>query len=800
MDKSRINRLAKFVDWCATHIKGDEKGEAQIFLDRLFIAFGQRGCLDVGGTPEFRIRKSKEDGGGTAFADYVWKPVVLIEMKKRGENLARHRRQAFDYWVRLVPDRPAYVVLCNFDEFLIYDFNALLDEPMDRVSLAELPEHYGPLAFLFPTREKPHFRIDRIAVTRGAADLLAQCHGKLKDRSDVGPDTAQRFILQMLIALFSEDIGLLPKYFVAELLNECTDPPKAFDLLGGLFRAMNNPRGAGGGRYKDVSYFNGGIFAEPAPVELGSDEAEMLRHAAEYNWSQISPDIFGTIFQHSMDKDERHKYGGYYTTPADIMKIVGPTIVEPWRALIDAARSVNDLRALHQRLASYRVLDPACGSGNFLYIAYRELKRIEARIIERLSEIAPSRYEDQRAFSFVTSRQFFGMDIIPFAVELAKVTMTLGHKLAIDELHIEEAALPLDNLDENITCRDALIDKSGALVKWPAADVIIGNPPFLGAKRLKPEHGADYVNAVRKAFPDVPGMADYCVYWIRRAHDNLPPCRPDDPVAGRAGLVGTQNIRNNKSREGGLDHVVKTGVVVEAVDNQPWSGEANVHVSIVNWVKLPPPEVDVEGRVASIDPKRLPKTLADKLLIPAKRKLWKKDEPYMPLFDKSDGKRRRTRTPGKRSWRRKDKSFELIFHECPHINSALSYKTDVSGAKVLTCNERTCYTGQYPRHKGFMLNEAQAKGLRWRSENSEVIWPFFAGAEVLTQESPDRYVIDFQIKPILEAQKHPAPFKILQTHVLPHIERKAASERATTGKETGRMACSEVVSPFATAL
>jgi hypothetical protein len=110
-------KLSEFMTWCAKYITGDEKGQAQVSLDRLFQAFGQPGSLDVGDTAEFRIRKADEDDGGTAFADYVWKPVVLIEMKKRGENLQRHYRQAFDYWMRLVPNRPRYVVLCNFDEF-----------------------------------------------------------------------------------------------------------------------------------------------------------------------------------------------------------------------------------------------------------------------------------------------------------------------------------------------------------------------------------------------------------------------------------------------------------------------------------------------------------------------------------------------------------------------------------------------------------------------------------------------------------------------------------------------------------
>jgi hypothetical protein len=131
MHESRQLALQTFVTWCQKNITGDEKGEAQIFLDHLFQAYGQSGSLDVGGKPELRIKKAKEDGGGTSFADYVWKPIVIIEMKKRGTDLAKHYRQAFDYWTRLVPGRPQYVVLCNFDEFRIYDFNTQLDEPKD---------------------------------------------------------------------------------------------------------------------------------------------------------------------------------------------------------------------------------------------------------------------------------------------------------------------------------------------------------------------------------------------------------------------------------------------------------------------------------------------------------------------------------------------------------------------------------------------------------------------------------------------------------------------------------------------
>ncbi len=814
MSEPRQERLADFVAWAAAHVTGDEKGQAQIFLDRLFQAFGQRGTLDVGGAPEMRIRKAQEDGGGTAFADYVWKPVVLIEMKKRGVDLSKHFRQAFDYWIRLAPDRPQYTVLSNFDEFWVYDFNVQMDSPVDTVRLDELPTRYGPLAFLFPTNEKPVFGNDQEAVTRKAADLLGMCFNKLIVRR-VPRDAAQSFTLQMLVALFAEDIGLLEKYTVTRLLADCKKPTDSYDLLGGLFEAMNTPGGATGGRYKGVKYFNGGLFRTPARLELQADEVAQLRAAADSNWSQVRPEIFGTIFEQSFNADdagkkERHAFGAHFTSPVDIMKIVGPTIVEPWRQLIETAASVKELNGLLARMHEYRVLDPACGSGNFLYIAYRELKRLEVRAYERLAELSKRREAKQEVFGFVTAEQFFGMDINPFAVELAKVTMMIGRKLAIDELHITEPALPLDNLDANFITGDALISlaapgsarglsepsTSAAYAHaiptaWPPADVIIGNPPFLGAKRLKPERGPDYVNAVRKLYPEVPGMADYCVYWFNRSHHHLPQCTAERPERGRAGLVGTQNIRNNKSREGGLDYIVRSGTIVEAVDNQPWSGEANVHVSIANWVKHTPIAAPGSARGSAPalvgisdqrkgDPRAKPGAAIDEsaLLIPAKRKLWFKVEP----------------APGARKPKRPgtgpaSKTYELAFRECPEINAALSDKATVSGAAQLSCNRepQVVFNGQYPRHAGFKLTSADAKDfLETDPSSSDVIFPYLAGKVMLTINEPDEWVIDFQRRSIVDSQIYRRPFQRLQEKVLPHISELATVEQNRTGKDSGQ--------------
>ena len=356
---------------------------------------------------------------------------------------------------------------------------------------------------------------------------------------------------------------------------------------------------AGGGELDD---FNGGLFAVVDPVELKHAEAHELHESALRNdWSQVKPEIFGTLFQQSMDagekpgtRDERHAFGAHFTSEFDIQKVVGPTIVRPWRERIEACgKDKARLRAALDDLRRFRVLDPACGSGNFLFVAYREMKRLERDLLARLQRAGAG----GTFTSGVLLSQFYGLDVLPFAAELAKVTLMLAKELEIrearafgqsEDLFIEEKALPLENLDANILCADALF------TPWPAADAIIGNPPYLGSRYLAKEHGYDYARKLHAHFPGVPKMADFCTHWFRLAHDALPP-------GGRAGLVGTNTIRQNEGREASLDYVVKNGgVITEAVSTQVWSGEAAVHVSIVNWEKASEAEPPGSTRVPRV--------------------------------------------------------------------------------------------------------------------------------------------------------------------------------------------------------
>jgi SAM-dependent methyltransferase len=719
-----VREIDRFVSYAQT-LKGDEKGEAQVFCDRLFQAFGHAGYKEAGATLEYRVRTP---GGHTKYADLLWKPRLLLEMKRRGTKLDRHYSQAFDYWVRLVPNRPRYVVLSNFDEFWIYDFNTQVDEPVDTVFLKDLPSRYTAFNLLLPTEKKPQFRNDLVAVTRGAADKVARAYKSIVDHGG-DYEYAQRFVLQCVVALFSEDFDLLPRGLFTELIDECRSRGgNSYDLFGALFNQMNSPAPAGGGRFRHVPYFNGGLFKTVRPVELSKKELDLLAEAASENWGKVNPAIFGTLFQSSMDKKERHAYGAHFTSEADIQKVVRPTIVRPWRDKIEGAKTLKQMLVVRDEMLRFRVLDPACGSGNFLYIAYREMKRLEMDLLKRIhDEFGSSAAGKVGTTSLVGLKQFYGIDNNHFAVELAKVTLVLAKELALretkgtidaaqEDLPLErDHPLPLDNLDKNIIQADALFHD------WPKADALIGNPPYQSKNKMQQEYGAAYINRLRARYPGVPGRADYCVYWFRRSHDEL-------LEGGRAGLVGTNTIRQNYSREGGLDYIVNNGgTITEAVSTEVWSGSAAVHVSIVNWVKG--------------------------------------DEPGMKQLYTQKGDK-------------VDSPVEMV--ELPFINSSLSTGVDLSSAVVLAANSESgvCHQGQTHGHEGFLLTPADTKFmLRNSASNSEMIFPYMTADDLLTGKPPqaERYVIDFHPRDVIAAGKYFAPFQRVKETVLP--TRKQAAEK-----------------------
>ena len=253
MDTESLNKFVEYVDT----LDGDEKGEAQVFLDRYFQAFGHGGYKEAGAKLEHRVRRKNKS---TSFADLFWEPRLLVEMKKRGEKLQRHYDQMRDYWYDVYP-KPQYAVLCNFDEFWIYDFFTQ-SEPVDKVLVKNLPRRYTALNFMFPEGKKPLFQNDMEFVSRVAANKVAKVFNSLIDRGE-NPEIAQRFILQCVFSLFAEDFNLLPRAMFTELINECKDGFSSYDLFGALFNQMNNPEKARGGRFQYVDYFEENHFTPP---------------------------------------------------------------------------------------------------------------------------------------------------------------------------------------------------------------------------------------------------------------------------------------------------------------------------------------------------------------------------------------------------------------------------------------------------------------------------------------------------------------------------------------------------------
>ena len=548
---------------------GTERSEAQTFLN---------GLLDCYGSDRRASGARFEERAGGGFMDLFWPGVCIVEMKRPSESgrLVEHRPQMLGYWQRSgTPASPAprYVVLCAFHRFEVWEPGAVYTEPRVSFDLVELPDHLDALLFL--AGRQPVFVSDQTEVTREAVALVTDVYRRLQERRAAEPDVLRDFVLQTVWAMFAEDLQMLPSHLFTRVLDGLlADPTRSSrDDLGQLFAYLNEPNDRPSeGVYAGTPYANGSLFARPARVHLDREELALLREACESSWRKVEPAIFGALLQGALGKERQWALGAHYTAEADILKVVLPTIVEPWRERIAACRTLADVQTAQAELMRYVVLDPACGSGNFLYVAYRELRQIEGELRRRETDMRRSAglREQQSLPVFFPLSNMKGIELDPFAVQLARVTMWMGHKLAVEELDVDENVLPLVDLS-GIRRGDAL------RLEWPRADAIIGNPPYHGSQRLRRELGDDYVEWLKSEFGV--GVKDYAVYWFRKAHERL-------ETEGRAGLVATNSISQNRNRGSSLQWILENdGVITSAVSKQPWPGEAIVNVSIVNWLR-----------------------------------------------------------------------------------------------------------------------------------------------------------------------------------------------------------------------
>ena len=548
-----------------------ERAEAQTFLNELFACYG---------TDRQEVATFEEPQSGR-FLDLVWPRTCIIEMKAPSEagRLAKHRAQAFDYWREAADDEqgipaPKYVVICAFRRLEVWQPGEFPKKPRAVLDLVDLPDQYEVLNFL--GGRNPQFFGGQQAVTREAVAEITGLYHMLEHRLPEELDVLRDFLLQSVWCMFAEDLGQLPEHRFTAIVDDLIADPRrsSADDLYRLFEWLNTAgRRPEAGIYQGVPYANGGLFERPASVALNAIELKLLREAARFDWKRVEPSIFGSLLEGALGREKQWSLGAHYTHEADIQKVVQPSIVEPWMQRIESLSKHSQAIQLQDELMGYVVLDPACGSGNFLYVAYRELRRVEQRLREREQELREAEGRGGQApIAFFPLQNVRGIEIDRFAVSLARVTLWMGHKLATLELGLDEATLPLADLSV-IQVGDAL------RVPWPKADVIIGNPPFHGSQNMRSEFGNDYVNWLDARFGI--GVKDYCVYWFRLTHDHL-------ADGHRAGLVGTNSVSQNRMRQVSLNYIAQNGgVITDAVSRQKWPGAAVVNVSIVNWVKNP---------------------------------------------------------------------------------------------------------------------------------------------------------------------------------------------------------------------
>ena len=554
--------------------QGTERAEAQTYLNELFACYG---------TDRNAVGARLEDFTSSAgFMDLHWPQVCIIEMKRpsRAGSLSEAREQIMRYWRESadeVNDLPAapYVVLCAFQSFEVWEPGRFPGAPRISFEIEELPDRYESLMFLAAPTLAPSFADHYRELTKEATASIALLYQSLKDRSAAPIDEIQRFTLQCVWSLFAEDLGMLDGYplqnIVQTLRQDPTRSPAA--EIGMLFRVLNqkgdhNRQGV----LKGTRFVNGELFAQPAAVDLNQGELALVARAAEHDWRKVDPTIFGSLMEGVLGRARRWELGAHYTHEVDILKIVEPTIVRPWRQRIDACSSPTQARELLDELCSFRVLDPACGCGNFLYVAYRELRSLEHQLKARITTLAADQGLAKPIGPWPHYRlsNLQGIDIEGISVLIARVTLWMGHRQMIDRFGEAEPVLPLVDLS-SIRVADALT------TAWPETDVIVGNPPFLGASHVRGAFGDEYVDWLKAAFGV--GVKDFCTYWFRKAHAHL-------KLGQRAGLVGTNSISQNLGRSASLDYIVANGgTITDAVSSQKWPGEAKVHVSLVNWAK-----------------------------------------------------------------------------------------------------------------------------------------------------------------------------------------------------------------------
>ena len=573
----------------------ERSASQQHFLD-LCELLGEPKPADVDPTGETYCfeRGARKDTGGDGWAD-VWKRHHFAwEYKGKRKDLDAAFDQLRQYSLAL--ENPPLLIVSDMLRFRIrtnwtnsvsktYEFG--LDDLADAATRDRLK-----WAFSDPERLRPGET--RQALTEQAAQSFAAVAQALRERGH-DPHAVAHFVNRLVFCMFADDVGLLPGHMFTRMLEQARRTPAQFaDLAGDLFRVM-----ASGGRvgFETVEWFNGGLFDDDTALPLEKSDIDTVLAASRLDWSEIDPSILGTLFERGLDPGKRAQLGAHYTDRDKIMLIVEPVVIRPWLAewaaekaeiaaeleRADAAKlrstrtnrrneAERRYRTFLNRLRAFTVLDPACGSGNFLYLALQALKDLEHRV-----QVEAEALGFQRAFPGTGPANVKGIEINPFAAELARVSVWIGEIQWMRRNGFSEARDPILKPLDTIECRDAILTPDNTEPDWPPADVVIGNPPFLGTKPMRGVLGNEYTDRMRNVYTGtVPAFADLVCYWFHKAGRAV----VDGKVA-RAGLVATNSIRGGRNRTV-LDQIVADAAIFDAWSDEPWVVDgAAVRVSLV---------------------------------------------------------------------------------------------------------------------------------------------------------------------------------------------------------------------------
>jgi hypothetical protein len=598
--------------------EGDSHGRIDLYKRNSFVLEAKqsrlKGAKKVAGQDDLFTAEVPEGSRGRRGADRAW-DVLMLNAKRQAEEYARALPNSHGW--------PPFILVCDVGHCIeIYadfsgqgkNYTQFPDRQTFRLYLEDLrnEEVCERLRKIWddPTSLDPAQASAK--VTRDIARRLAQVSRALEKKDYPAQDVAM-FLMRCLFTMFAEDVGLLPEKSFKEVLEECEKNPEAFTHdVGQLWEAMDLGAWAHVLKTK-VRKFNGEFFRNRAALPLGREEIGELRQAATYNWNEVDPSIFGTLLEQALDSNERDRLGAHYTPRAYVERLVVATVIEPlrmdWQFVIATAdnlrkqaeelarldrRAADDLfrgarqvvRDFHERLCLTRVLDPACGTGNFLYVALEQMKRLEGEVIELLEALGGQESIDWLDKHNVDPHQFLGLEVNPRAAAIAELVLWIGYLQWHFRTKGAAPEEPILRAFKNIQVKNAVLtwdDEPLPMIvdgketypnprrpDWPTAEFIVGNPPFIGASYLRSRLGDTFAEALWRVHSNMNESADFVMYWWDRSAELL---TRKGTALRRFGLITTNSISQVFQRRVIERHLKakKPISLVLAIPDHPWT-------------------------------------------------------------------------------------------------------------------------------------------------------------------------------------------------------------------------------------